>query len=166
MIYLIVIGIVVIILTYFTLVGPPFVSSVPWVIKNAIKLAQIRKGEKAVDLGCGDGRIVIALAKAGAEAYGYEINPFLVWLTRFRIRQAGMSGKAFAYYKSLWDLDLSSFDVVMIYGLPYMFKRLEKKLEKELKPGSRVISLSFPFPTWKPVKTDESVYLYKVSGKL
>lgn len=162
MILYFVFGIIILVLLYFTLIGPPFVSSVPWVVKNALKIADVKKGDVAVDLGSGDGRIVIALAKAGAQAHGIEINPVLVWWSRYRIKKAGLSGKAFVHCHSLWDADLSKYNVVMIYGLPYMFEKLEGKLQKELKPKSRIVSFSFPFKTWKPVKTDTSVYLYKV----
>ena len=59
--------------------GLGYAPSTTAIIDRMIKLLNIKPGEKAVDIGSGDGRVVIALAKAGAEAHGYEINPLLVW---------------------------------------------------------------------------------------
>lgn len=125
-------------------------------------VAGIRPGDKAVDLGSGDGRLVIALANAGAEAHGYEINSILVWLSRYKIKKAGLSGRAFVHHKSFWGVDFSQFDIVTVFGINYMMKRLEAKLKKELKPGSRVVSYFFTFPTWQYSKKEDNIYLYKV----
>lgn len=130
-------------------------------IKKIIDLAGIKPGQKAADLGSGDGRIVIAFAKAGAVAYGYEINPFLVWWSKRKIKAEGLEGKAFIYQKSFWEADFSSFDAVSIYGIDYIMSDLEKKLQKELRAGSRVLANSFTFPSWQPSKKDNPVYLYE-----
>jgi SAM-dependent methyltransferase len=126
-----------------------------------IKLAEIKPGQVAVDLGSGDGKLVIMLAKAGAVAFGFEINPFLVWLSRRKIKKAGLSQKAFVFCKNFWKEDLSKFDVVTIFGIKFIMKGLEAKLNKELRPGSKVISKYFVFPNWKPIKTLGQVNLYK-----
>jgi precorrin-6B methylase 2 len=132
-------------------------------IKRMIEFANIKPGERAVDLGAGDGRLVIALAKAGAEAHGYEINPFLVFLAKRNIRKAGLSGKAFTHWKSFWREDFSKFDVITVYGESYIMRKLEEKLKKELKKSSRVISNCFTFPMWSPSKKADGVYLYENS---
>lgn len=130
-------------------------------IKKILNLAKVKPGESAVDLGSGDGRIVIALAKAGAEAHGYEINPLLVWLARQNIRKAGLSGKAFIHWKSFWGIDFSKFSVVVVFGISHIMKRLESKLKKEVSADVRVISNGFTFPTWPQSEKDSCVYLYK-----
>lgn len=129
-------------------------------IQKMIDFLEIRPGEKAVDLGAGDGRLVVALAKAGAEAYGYEINPFLVSRARKNIRKAGLEGRAFIHQKNFWKEDLSQFDVVTLYGITHIMKKLEDKLRKELKPNARVASNAFNFPTWEYSKKEGAVYLY------
>ena len=88
--------------------GAPFVPSGSETVKRMVKLGDIHWGEKAADLGSGDGRIVIGLAKAGAEAHGYEINPFLVLWSRRQIRRAGLSDKAFVHWTSFWKQDYAS----------------------------------------------------------
>lgn len=141
--------------------GAPFVASQTKTIGKMLDLARVKAGEKAADLGAGDGRLVIALARAGAEAHGYEINPFLVWRARKKVRQAGLDSVAFIHWGNLWQQNLSRFDVVLVYGLTPMMKKLERKLRYELKPGGRVISESFPFPTWPPLKQEDHLYLYQ-----
>mgnify|MGYP001577833905 FL=1 len=125
-----------------------------------IKLLDIRPGEKAADIGSGDGRIVIAMARAGAETHGYEIDPLLIWRSRRKIRQAGLQNKSFIHWKDFWNEDFSSFDIVTVYGIKHIMKKLEEKLKKELKPGARVVSNGFKFPTWQPLKSQDGLHLY------
>ena len=92
--------------------------------------------------------------------YGYEINPGLVFISRIWVRLVGLKNKVFIYNKSFWTVDLSSYDVVVVYGIDYIMERLEKKLLKELKPGTRVISNNFKFPNWQYSKEEDKVFLY------
>lgn len=129
-------------------------------IKQIIEFAKIEAGQKAIDLGSGEGRVVVALAKAGAIAYGCEVNPFLVAKSKNKIKQEGLSATAFITAENLWKKDLSDFDIVVVYPMRHMLKMLEKKFERELKPGTKVISNGFSFPTWRPEKSKNNVYLY------
>lgn len=142
--------------------GAFFAQSQRKEIEKMILLANIKSDDKAVDLGSGDGRLLIALAKVGAETYGYEINPILVWWSRYKIKRAGLSKKAFVYWKNFWSINLSNFNIVSVYGTKHIMDELEKKLKKELKPDARVISNYFIFPTWQHSKKEGSAYLYKV----
>lgn len=129
--------------------GAVYFPTKPANVEAIVRLAEIKSGEKAVDLGSGDGRIVIALARAGAEAHGYEINPLLVWRSRTAIRRAGLDGRAFVHWRSFWGVNLSDFSLVTAYGIPYIMRSLERKLRRELRSGARVISNIYPFPSWK-----------------
>jgi len=142
------------------LFGAPFEPTSEKKIKKMIRLSKVKKGDKAVDLGSGDGRIVIALAKQGAEAHGYEINPFLVLISRYRIKKVGLKGKAFIHWKNFWNVDFKKYDVVMLFQFKTIMDKLEKKLKKELKPGSRVVSYYWKFPKWKNSNKIENIYLY------
>ncbi len=127
------------------------------------KMADPKLGDKVVDLGSGDGRIVIALAELGAEVTGYEINPILVFQSNLAIRKAGLRRQAHVYWKSFWRMDLAKFNTVVVYGFPPIMKRLEDKLERELKnkkEQTKVISNQYPFPGWTPTSTEKNVYLY------
>ncbi|TSC79995.1 MAG: hypothetical protein G01um101429_307 [Parcubacteria group bacterium Gr01-1014_29] len=141
--------------------GAPFVPSNKKKIKNMLALLGVLQGIRAVDLGSGDGRLVVALARAGAQAHGYERNPILVFLARSRIWFAGLAEKAFIHHGSFWGADLSSFDVVVVYGISGIMRELEEKLERELQPGARIVSNTFPFPSWQPKREAEKVYLYE-----
>ncbi len=144
------------------LFGAPFEPTRDKKVKKMIKLAGIKKGDKAVDLGSGDGRIVIALAKAGAEAHGYEINPLLILLSRWKIKKAGLKGKAFIHWKNFWEVNFKKYDIIMLFQFHTIMNKLKKKLKKELKSKSRIVSYYWKFPDWKPSKKIENIYLYKV----
>ena len=130
-------------------------------LPRVIELLAVQPGEKAVDIGSGDGRLLIALAAAGAEAHGFEHNILLVWRSRRHIARAGLSERAFVHWSNFWHEDFSRFDAVTVYGIPYMMRRLEKKLRTELRSGARVVSYAFPFPNWQPAQSDGKVYLYR-----
>ena len=125
-----------------------------------VELAEVKSNEIAADLGSGDGRLVIALAKRGLEAHGYEINPFLVLISRRKIRKLGLKNKAFVHFKSFWQTDLSAYDIITIFGIGFAMEKLEKKLQKELRSGARVVSNAFIFPNWKPRKKKDTAFLY------
>ena len=140
--------------------GAFFAPSGKVLTDKMVALAEIKPGDRVLDLGSGDGSQVVALAKAGAVAYGYEINPILVWWSRHKIWKAGLRGKAFIYRKNFWKTNLSDFDSIIMFGVYYMMPKMEEKLQKELKPGTKVISHYFTFPNWKPKKSLDNVHQY------
>lgn len=140
--------------------GAPFVPTRHSAVARMVDLARVRPGEKAADIGSGDGRIVIAAARAGAVAHGFEINPVLVWWSRYKIRQAGLEHTAFVHWGSFWRKNFGEFDVVTVFGINRIMEELEKKLQKELRPGARVISYVFVFPTWKYERKDSAIFVY------
>jgi len=139
----------------------PFVPSSEERLKIMVALAAVLPGQKVADLGAGDGRVVIALAKEGAEAHGFEIEAKLVAQARTKIRQKGLKDKAFIHQGDFFEADLSDFEVLTIYGITSIMGPLEKKLRSELKPGARVISNFFTFPTWEHEEKVGDVYVYK-----
>lgn len=141
--------------------GAFFAKTKPELLKTIISLLEIKPGQKAVDIGSGDGRLVISLAEAGAMAYGYEINPFLVFISRRNIKKKKLQQRAFIYRKNFWKADLSHFDLVTVYGVSYMMKSLEEKLNNELKPGAKIASNYFIFRKLKPLIKKENIYIYK-----
>lgn len=141
--------------------GGPYVVTDEKRFRDALDLAAIKPGGHVIDLGSGDGRFLIAAAQSGATALGYETNPWVVALSRRRIRQAGFSQQAQVVWQSLWQANIKEADVVFIYILPSILGDLEKKLAADLAPGSRVVTIGWPLPTWTPSKTAGSVYLYQ-----
>ncbi|XP_070605169.1 ATP synthase subunit C lysine N-methyltransferase isoform X2 [Erythrolamprus reginae] len=110
----------------------PFVPATSKQIENVLIMLKGRKG-MLVDIGSGDGRIVIAAAKFGFKAVGYELNPWLVWYSRYRAWREGVHQDVNFYISDLWKM-----------------LQLEKKLGDELLRDSRVIACRFPFPHWRP----------------
>jgi len=161
----VIVGIIFLILLVLTLSsvikGAPFVVSDKKTVGKVLEFAHVKRGQKVADLGSGDGRVVIALAKKGAIVHGYEINPFLVLLSRIYIWKQGLDNNAFIHLRNFWQVDLRNFDTVVVFGISYIMLELEKKFEKELKRGAIVITHTYKLPFWKPIKSDKGVYLYK-----
>ena len=100
-----------------------------------------------------------------AKSVGYEINPALhVFANCRRIMTPRYWSSTQFYMRDLWKIQLQQYDVVAVYGLSPIMKRLGKKLEEELKPGSIVVSNVFEIPGWKvkDMNRGEGVYLYSV----
>jgi len=140
--------------------GAPFVPLEPHVVNRIMELAKIKPSDIFFDLGSGDGRLVIAAASLGARAYGIEIDPFRVLYSRFCIFLFGLSGRAKIIQKNIFDVDLSSADVVTIYLLQETNDKLFRKLIRELKPQTRIVSAAFNFPKWQPITIDPNGPIY------
>lgn len=125
-----------------------------------ISLCTPKPGEKMADLGSGDGRVVIEFAKLGIEAHGFEIDPKLVSLSQNNIFSENLTHLAHIHITDFWEADLSSFDLIIIYGMPDVLPRLENKLQMELKTGTKVISSVYEFPSWSYSAKKDNVYLY------
>ncbi|XP_031532750.2 ATP synthase subunit C lysine N-methyltransferase isoform X1 [Vicugna pacos] len=102
----------------------PFVPATTKQIENVMKALRCRRGS-LVDVGSGDGRIVIAAAKEGFTAVGYELNPWLVWYSRYRAWREGVQGSARFYISDLWKVTFSEYSNVVIFGVPQMSVALQ-----------------------------------------
>ena len=142
--------------------GAPYVPSGMEKVRMMVKLAKIHNGDKSADLGSGDGRIVIAMAQAGAEAHGYDNNPLLVFWARHNIQKAGLSGKAFIHWGNFWNVDFSPYNIVSVYGMPYIMNQLQKKITGEMKSGSRIVANAFNFKKWKETEKNDGIYSYQL----
>lgn len=148
----------------------PYVASPGRVVDRMLEMAKIKPGETLYDLGCGDGRILIAaVEKYKVNAVGVEISPKLVARAEAWIKKAGVDGQARVIQGDLLNVDISAADVVTIYlGTP-LNAQLKPRLEKYLKPGARVVSHDYEVPGWKPTKVDRTegkqghlIYLYEM----
>ena len=130
-------------------------------VRRMIVLSEAKESSKVVDLGSGDGRILIAYAEKGIAIDGYEINPLLVLYTHFLIKKRGLGKYARVYWKSLWRVNLSQYDVIIVYGIPYIMEALEQKIQKEAKKEVRIISNMYTFPRLTRVQEEAGVRVYK-----
>ena len=137
-------------------------SYAPWIpvaskdINRILKLLNLKPAQIFYELGCGDGRVVCAVAKKFPQnlCVGLELAfpMFLISLIR---RHLTSCPNLEIKNANLFSTDISNADVVYIYGLPKIINsRLREKLEKELKPGALVISYAFQIEAWQPLKTD------------
>jgi 16S rRNA A1518/A1519 N6-dimethyltransferase RsmA/KsgA/DIM1 with predicted DNA glycosylase/AP lyase activity len=146
----------------FLLQGPPFVPSDDESVQQILELANDLKPARILDMGSGDGRIVIALAKEGFRVDGVELNLFLVWYSRWKVRQAGVSEKVTVKWGSFWNYDTSNYSLVVLYAVQHIMLPLEKKLRNELRPGTPIISNYFDFPGLRIKKSKSRVQMYRI----
>src|SRR5262249_38148773 len=122
------------------------------IVDKMLDLAGVKKGELVCDLGCGDGRILVAAAqKYGARGYGIDIDAECVKLAREAVAEAKVGDLVTIEKGDLFDADFSKADVVALFLLPTTMQKLIPKFEK-LKPGSRIVSHAFLIPGLKPDK--------------
>ncbi len=150
---------------YSVLFGAPYVPIDHDRVDAMLELAGVKPGEKVVDLGSGDGRIVVAAAKAGAIAEGWEINPYLWLISLWNISRAGVGARARVHLGTYWSERFEDADVVTLFLITMQMDRMERKLREELRPGSRVASYAFTFPRWPHEGKLRGVYLYRQGGK-
>lgn len=148
------------VIAYSLLSGTPYAPIGKEKLDDMLDLLALKKNEKAIDIGAGDGRIVIAMAKKGAEATGIEINPVLVFLAKKNIKQHSVQKNARVLLHDMYRHDYTKYDALTIYATDIVLRNLEEKLLQELHPKARVVTNYFTFPNWKPKKTKNKTYLY------
>ena len=152
----------------------PYVPSPPQVIRQMLTLAQLKPREVFFDLGAGDGRAVIMAAKDfGARAVGVELREDLVKKALSTVYESGLQDRVTIVNGDMFNVDLTSADVIFLYLTTSANEKVKPKLETELKPGVRVVSHDYEIVGWKPVKVENfcenptlgypshTLYLYK-----
>jgi cyclopropane fatty-acyl-phospholipid synthase-like methyltransferase len=148
-----------------------FVPTPEKVVAEMLKLANVTAKDVVYDLGCGDGMIITAAAKDfGARAVGIDINPVRVKEANERIAKAGVTDKVKVLNEDLFTANISQATVVTLYLLQSLNEKLIQKLNKDLKPGTRIVSQTFSmgekYPPEKTVESEgRSVYLWTIPMK-
>ncbi len=128
----------------------PYAVTPDSVVTAMLEVAGVRPGDTVVDLGSGDGRLVIAAAKEfGARGFGVDIDPVLVAYARRKAEEAGVADRAQFHQRDLFKTDLAGASVVTIYLLPTIMERVGAKLAAELAPGTRVVTHDYVLPGWR-----------------
>ena len=118
-----------------------------------LKLAGVNESDFVIDLGSGDGRIVIAAARDfGARGVGIELDPALVVESEKNARRARVAERARFLLRDIFEADISEATVVTLYLSPDLNLRLRPTLLAQLKPGSRIVSHDFPIGDWPPAR--------------
>lgn len=148
--------------------GGPFVPTPQQVVDQMLQLAGVNQRDFVIDLGSGDGRIVLTAAqKYRARGMGVDIDERLVEFSNLRARRQGLDGLVWFHQQDVLQTRISEATVLTLYLLPEMMRALQQRIYAELKPGARVVSHDFSFDGWLP---DRSVTLeleekYHITGK-
>lgn len=148
----------------------PYVPTPQEVVDGMLALARVGKDDYLIDLGCGDGRIVVSAAQErGARALGIDLNPERIAEASANARKAGVEARTSFRVADLFDTDLSAASVVSLYLLPDVNRKLRPKLWQQLKVGSRVVSHAFDMgPDWPPQRTQRvkgsMIYLWTITA--
>jgi len=131
----------------------PYVPTTEEAVQAMLKLADVTKNDVLYDLGCGDGRIVIAAAKLyGAHGVGIDINPARITEAKENARKAGVENLIRFEENDLFQSDIHEATVVSLFLLTSVNLKLRPKLLQDLKPGTRIVSNTFDMGDWVPEK--------------
>ncbi len=129
----------------------PYIKTPQAVVDKMLELAQVGVDDFLIDLGSGDGRIVISAAQyRGARGFGVELDDRLVEASNAAARKAGVADRAQFFARDLFDTDIAQASVLTMYLLPEFNLRLRPRLLAELKPGTRVVSHDWDMGEWQP----------------
>jgi SAM-dependent methyltransferase len=154
----------------------PYVGAPEHAIDKMLEMANLKRGETLYDLGCGDGRIIIAAAKRyKVKAVGVEISEQLARKAVENARKAGVQNDVKVIHQDFMRTDLSDANVVTLYLATTANDTLRPNLEHYLRASTRVVSYDYPIPGWKAIETKEStghsgvthmIYLYEVPDSI
>lgn len=143
----------------------PYVPTPQEVVERMLEVAKVTEKDYVIDLGSGDGRIVIAAAKKhGARGFGVDLDPTRVAEANRNAESAGVSARATFYERDLFATDLSPATVITMYLLPRVNLELRPKL-LELKPGTRLVSHDFSMGDWRADHREEVSVRAKYGGE-
>lgn len=135
-----------------------------------LKLARVSASDVVYDLGSGDGRIpILAAQKYGARGVGIELDPRLVEMSRQIAREGEVSDRVTFVERDLFAADISEATVVTLYLSERINSRLEPKLRRELRPGTRIVSHQFRIGSWIPLESIRApdgtdLFLWRIPG--
>jgi SAM-dependent methyltransferase len=146
-----------------------YVPTPPDVVERMLELTKVGRRDTVYDLGCGDGRIVIAAARdRGARGVGIDIDPQRIDEARINARNAGVENRVEFRVADLFESDFSRATVVTLYLLPQLNEKLRPQLWRQLKAGTRIVSHAFDMgPEWPPEVTEEvgtrTIYYWRIT---
>ncbi len=150
--------IVLICFTGVLLVGAPYLPTLTPQVKAAMALAELQTGQTLIELGCGDGKVLVAAAQQGAQVVGYELNPFLALICWLRTRR--YRSQVRVVWADFWRADWPASDVIFTFLLPKYMKKLDKKIVQYNHKPVKLVSFAFAVPDKQPQQTDSGLFLY------
>ena len=150
----------------------PYHGTPPEVVDGMLELAGVRAGDVVYDLGCGDGRIVIAAVRTpGVRGVCVELDPARLRWARDAAEQAGVADRIRFVQGDLFEVPLADATVVTLYLMRPANLKLRPRLERELRPGARVVSQTFDMGSWEPDRTTtagqppKTIYLWTIRSR-
>lgn len=140
------------------LVGAPYLPTLTPQVTAALKLANLKKGDTLLELGCGDGKVLVAAARQGLNVVGYELNPLLVIICK--IRTWRYRKQIQIIWGDFWKKPWPPAEAIFVFLLPKYMSKLNKKcIQYEYNPV-KLVSFAFPIKNLKPVSQKKGVFLY------
>ncbi len=142
------------------LFGAPYLPTLTPQVKTALELSELKTGDTLLELGCGDGKVLIAAAKLGINAIGYELNPFVAFVAWLRTRK--YKSQVRIVFGNFWTADFPKADAVFTFLLPKYMTKLDDKMSAYKYKPTKLISNAFAIPS-RPIddqKNGVNLYLY------
>ncbi|MDB5170120.1 MAG: hypothetical protein JWN82_516 [Candidatus Saccharibacteria bacterium] len=159
MIWLALIGLVVLFSFSFVLLfGAPYVPTLTPQVEVALELVNLKPGETLLELGCGDGKVLIAAAQTGLHAVGYELNPLLAFVAWARTRR--FKGAVRVVCGNFWTKQWPEASGIFTFLHPRFMKKLDKKIVQSNMQNVKLVSFAFAVPGRTPTREKKGVLLY------
>lgn len=155
------IGLLIVLLcfVFVLLVGAPYLPTLNPQVHAALELANLKPGETLLELGCGDGRVLIAAAQVGVHGVGYELNPFLALVAWLRTRR--FKGKVSIVWGNFWTIPWPPAEGIFTFLLPKYMSKLDKKVVQYQQKPVKLVSFAFKIPDRVPSAEKSGVFLYE-----
>lgn len=140
------------------LVGAPYLPTLSRQVETALDLLDLKSGQTLLELGCGDGKVLVAAARRGLQVVGYELNPFLVVVARVRTWRYRRQVRV--VWGDFWRADWPAAEGVFVFLLDKFMPRLDRRLQAFNRPV-RLVSFAFIIPGRQPVEQKDGLFLYE-----
>lgn len=140
------------------LFGAPYLPTLKPQVKTALKLADLRPGHTLLELGCGDGKVLIAAAQQGVQVVGYELNPLLACIAWARTRRYRKQVKV--VWGDFWRAEWPPADAVFVFLLPRYMAKLDARCADYPHRPLKLVSFAFPIQGKQPARRAKGVFLY------
>jgi SAM-dependent methyltransferase len=141
------------------LVGAPYLPTLAPQVKIALKLADLKAGQTLLELGCGDGKVLLAAAEQGINAVGYELNPIMALVAWLRTRRYRRQVRVI--WGNFWLRPWPQAETIFTFLLPKYMSKLDKKVIQYGHKPVKLVSIAFQIPNRHPNAEKNGVYLYK-----
>lgn len=138
--------------------GAPYLPTLTKQVDTALDLVDLRPGQVLLELGCGDGKVMIAAARRGLHVIGYELNPLLALVARLRTLRYGKQVQVI--WGDFWKRQWPRADGIFTFLLPRYMQRLDRQIATDATKPVTLVSFAFEIPGRQPATTKDGVYLY------